>query len=435
MSREEASYVRLVSEGRQKFSPSPDYLSSLVKMYLDRIETEEVDEISDIGLQTIASSIGTSLVNGLDENSNLDERKKLYGSNDLEKLGFAIYCKYLFQSPQCQMTLILLILTTILIIFQNLFLDRQNQTMTVLFFILFIYQLCYTPISFSNRPKPADFSKNFITVRRSDSLKEINLLDLQVGDKFFMDTGDIIPADGILLESSCFNCDESAITGARTLKRKLSVEACKQSKNKKEEPLDTLPSPIVLSTSRLVEGSGWILAIAVGYNSAFISRKNEIAMKHKEKLEVKIKELNNKLKAKAVFAATFIICFSTVKAFGLGVWSETLDKILESAILASGLVWIMISDAVENLLKLVSAFSIKHLSDQSCVATDLSLIETMGRVDYLICDKERLLTDADFKIHEVVSFGTDGKAQYQSLRKFRKLFPTFSDLKILSWQN
>ncbi len=78
-------------------------------------------------------------------------------------------------------------------------------------------------------------------------MKRIVAADVCVGDVVELTTGDIVPVDGVLLQSSALRVNESHITGE-------SVEIAK-----KEQHDITL-----MSGSKVVQGNGFMLALAVG---------------------------------------------------------------------------------------------------------------------------------------------------------------------------
>lgn len=76
---------------------------------------------------------------------------------------------------------------------------------------------------------------------------------------FFHNTiGEILPVDGILYKSNNVTADESSITGETQLVRK-SVPTTYESSERK--------SPFVISGSKIMEGTGEMLVLAVGENS------------------------------------------------------------------------------------------------------------------------------------------------------------------------
>ncbi|GBP65051.1 Plasma membrane calcium-transporting ATPase 4 [Eumeta japonica] len=87
-------------------------------------------------------------------------------------------------------------------------------------------------------------------VIRGGEVKQIPISEIVVGDICQIKYGDLLPADGILLQSNDLKIDESSLTG-------------ESDHVKKGESFD----PMVLSGTHVMEGSGKMLVTAVGVNS------------------------------------------------------------------------------------------------------------------------------------------------------------------------
>ncbi|VVC89453.1 unnamed protein product [Leptidea sinapis] len=87
-------------------------------------------------------------------------------------------------------------------------------------------------------------------VIRGSEVKQIPISDIVVGDICQIKYGDLLPADGVLLQSNDLKIDESSLTG-------------ESDHVKKGESFD----PMVLSGTHVMEGSGKMLVTAVGVNS------------------------------------------------------------------------------------------------------------------------------------------------------------------------
>ncbi|XP_039298355.1 plasma membrane calcium-transporting ATPase 2 isoform X3 [Nilaparvata lugens] len=88
------------------------------------------------------------------------------------------------------------------------------------------------------------------SVIRQAEVKQISVGDIVVGDICQIKYGDLLPADGILIQSNDLKIDESSLTG-------------ESDHVKKGESFD----PMVLSGTHVMEGSGKMLVTAVGVNS------------------------------------------------------------------------------------------------------------------------------------------------------------------------
>ncbi len=91
--------------------------------------------------------------------------------------------------------------------------------------------------------------RKFAVIRKNE-VKQIPVSEIVVGDICQIKYGDLLPADGILVQSNDLKIDESSLTG-------------ESDHVKKNEAFD----PIVLSGTHVMEGSGKVLVTAVGINS------------------------------------------------------------------------------------------------------------------------------------------------------------------------
>ncbi|XP_045541575.1 plasma membrane calcium-transporting ATPase 1-like [Papilio machaon] len=87
-------------------------------------------------------------------------------------------------------------------------------------------------------------------VIRGGEVKQVPISEIVVGDICQIKYGDLLPADGVLLQSNDLKVDESSLTG-------------ESDHVKKGESFD----PMVLSGTHVMEGSGKMLVTAVGVNS------------------------------------------------------------------------------------------------------------------------------------------------------------------------
>ena len=114
-----------------------------------------------------------------------------------------------------------------------------------------------------------------VNVVRDGEQCQISIYDLVVGDVCAVAYGDIIPADGLLLEGRSLRCDESGMTGESDAIKK-----------------DLVDDPFLLSGTKVLEGQGYMVVIGVGVNS--LNGKTMMAMRTEAEdtpLQVKLSEL------------------------------------------------------------------------------------------------------------------------------------------------
>jgi magnesium-transporting ATPase (P-type) len=88
--------------------------------------------------------------------------------------------------------------------------------------------------------------------------------DVLVGDLALLEPGEIIPCDGVLVAGHNIRCDESGATGeSDAIKKVTPEEALEDWKVNKETKKD----PFIISGSKVLEGVGQYVVIAVGQKS------------------------------------------------------------------------------------------------------------------------------------------------------------------------
>ncbi|KAI6190223.1 Calcium-transporting ATPase [Aphelenchoides bicaudatus] len=102
---------------------------------------------------------------------------------------------------------------------------------------------------FRNLQDKIETGQTFSVTRQGESMN-VPVSDLVVGDIIRAKYGDLVPADGILLQSNDLKIDESSLTGESDHVKKTVEE-----------------DPFLLSGTYVMEGSGKVLVTAVGVNS------------------------------------------------------------------------------------------------------------------------------------------------------------------------
>ena len=88
--------------------------------------------------------------------------------------------------------------------------------------------------------------------------------DVLVGDIALLEPGEIIPCDGVLVAGHNIRCDESGATGeSDAIKKVTPEEAIEDWRSNKETKKD----PFIISGSKVLEGVGQYVVIAVGQKS------------------------------------------------------------------------------------------------------------------------------------------------------------------------
>jgi Ca2+-transporting ATPase len=251
---------------------------------------------------------------------------------------------------------------------------------------------------------------------RSGKSQEISVHDIMVGDVLHLETGDVIPVDGIFIQGHGVKCDESSATGESDLLRKTpgadASAALLDLKEGKTEKLD----PFIISGSKVTEGNGTFLVTAVGVNSSY----GRITMSLRT--EQDDTPLQRKLNVLADWIARigagsalvlFIVLFIKFLAQLPGNRASAEQKgqdFLRIFITAVTVVVVAVPEGLPLAVTLALSFAtLKMLRDNNLVRV-LKACETMGNATTVCSDKTGTLTQNKMTVvattlGKAVSFG------------------------------
>ena len=272
--------------------------------------------------------------------------------------------------------------------------------------------------------------------------------DLLVGDIIMINYGDIIAADILLLEGNGIKIDESALTGESNAMKKEKYEKCKEllKLNKKES---NLPSPLILSGTDCIEGSGKGVIIAVGDHSqkGIIRRTVDNAQENSQTpLEEKLEKIAGLIGYFGIGAGIvtlialmirFIVSFvkenkeyekdSKVESIMTSILFNMPERnseknfidntnnklsdpklsiaqtILDIIILCISIIVVAIPEGLPLAVTLSLAFSIKKLMDYNNLVRKMHACETMGGANYICTDKTGTLTKNEMSVFQVLT--------------------------------
>ncbi|GBC09425.1 hypothetical protein RclHR1_08850008 [Rhizophagus clarus] len=222
---------------------------------------------------------------------------------------------------------------------------------------------------------------------RSGREQLISIHDVNVGDILFLEPGDIVPVDGIFLWGHNLVCDESSATG----------ESDPIKKGDLEKNLD----PFILSGSKILDGNGRCVVIAVGTRSFF--GKTMMALRDGENedtpLQIKLDALAEQIAKLGVSIALIMLITLIIKYFVTAAISGNFPDTEEIAthmilivIQAITIVVVAVPEGLPMAVTLSLAYATtKMLKDNNLVRV-LSACETMGNATAVCSDKTGTLT-------------------------------------------
>ncbi|XP_045481460.1 plasma membrane calcium-transporting ATPase 2 isoform X3 [Harmonia axyridis] len=228
---------------------------------------EGVNKVIEFGgAQEICKKLYTSPSEGLSGSQvDLEHRRETFGSNSIPPKPPKTFLQLVWEALQ-DITLIILEVAAIVSLGLSFYTPPQGdhsedetshgwiEGLAILISVIVVVIVT----AFNDYTKERQFrglqsrieGEHKFAVIRQGEVKQISVSEIVVGDICQIKYGDLLPADGILIQSNDLKVDESSLTG-------------ESDHVKKGEHFD----PMVLSGTHVMEGSGKMLVSAVGVNS------------------------------------------------------------------------------------------------------------------------------------------------------------------------
>ena len=292
-------YLNEVSESGT-FLISVRALEELMGSYKERgSDYRDLKYITSLGgINEILKKLKTSPKDGISSTIN---RINDFGSNKVFIEPVPPFCSYVWESLEDLMVRILIVAAVVQIVLGATLGEDPSKDWIDGLSIIFAILVVTLVGSITNYQKENKFHElnniqNEATkynVIRNGFPNDIPSDDLLVGDLIHIMIGDIMPADLLLIDGNGIKMDESSLTGeSETLKKEI-FEKCITKINKNNPP-----SPLLLSGTNCVEGTGMAIVIAVGDHSqkGIIKRTVDNAQENSQTpLEVKLEAIAEKI--------------------------------------------------------------------------------------------------------------------------------------------
>lgn len=229
-----------------------------------------------------------------------------------------------------------------------------------------------------------------VVVVRLGQRMMVSIYDLLVGDLMLVETGDILPADGVLLEGA-IECDELALTGELETVEKAPGEDI-----------------FLISGARVLSGVGMAVVTAVGENS--MHGQTMAALGAESELTPLTLRLNSLaegiskygfLAALVLFVVLFIRYCVNIAPGGSYHGFEGAEKgkkFLDIIIVAVTIVVVAVPEGLPLAVTLALAFATTRMTQNGNLVRVLRLCETMGGATAICLDKTGTLTENRMRV-------------------------------------
>ncbi len=185
-----------------------------------------------------------------------------------------------------------------------------------------------------------------------------------------------IPCDGFVVKGIEVTTDESAMTGETDAIRKASLEQCEAFKNATnridyEDSLreNRVPSPVLLSGTKIMSGEGFFICIVVGVDSCSGKIRATLAQEDEDEgtpLQGKLEILATDISIFGLIGASitvfFLTCLWVVRIISSDGWTfYSLKALLDYFVIGVAVIVMAVPEGLPLAVTLSLAFSVKKM--------------------------------------------------------------------------
>lgn len=270
---------------------------------------------------------------------------------------------------------------------------------------------------------------------RSGKSVLISVFDIMAGDVLHLESGDTVPADGVLISGHGIKCDESSATGESDALRKTGGEDVSRSIS--EGTATNKLDPFIISGSNVLEGVGTYLVTSVGVNSSFGKIMLSLQTENEDTpLQIKLAKMANWIGYLGSSAAGLLFVILLIRF--LATLSGNTDSaalkgsaFLDILIVAVTIIVVAVPEGLPVAVTLALSFATKRMLKENNLVRHLRACETMGNATTICSDKTGTLTQNKMTVvagtlGTSINFSRDGSAEDKKAMSFPAAFQLLS---------
>ena len=353
--------------------------------------------------------------NGLSDKEVSQSREK-YGSNiipDSEPTTFWDEFKETFGDPMIRILLAIVVIMFIMFFMGHAEIYEPIGTIVAVLVVAFVTAKTAVASDTKYRQLKDSTKKETCKVYRNGIIAVIEVDDVVVGDKIILQSGDKIPADGLLV-SGDLRVDNSALNGEAEECKKFA--ASEGTQFPEELTGDTFVDKHSLFRGAVVfDGEGVLDVCKVGMKTMMGKMAEDMQNEEPDSpLKVKLSNLANQISVFGYVSAAVIVvlymAYFVIKAGGFSEyiatgWSSILLNVIESVSLAILIVVCAVPEGLPLMISLVLMQNTSRMLNHNVLVRKAVGIETAGSLNILFSDKTGTITKGSL---EVVEFFTPG---------------------------
>lgn len=320
---------------------------------------------------------------GLSDNE-VRNRKDIFGDNALkEKKRKGILKVFLNQFKD--------LLVGILIVAGIISIITDNVESTLVIFIVIFLNAILGTVQYFKAEQSLEALRSLTAAKckviRNGLKQEILSKDIVPGDILFLEAGDLIAADGRIIENHSLQVNESSLTG-----ESLAVEKNAEVLSDDEIPLSDRKN-MVFGGTLVTYGRAIAVVTSTGMNSELGKIAN--LMENTQAKETPLQKTLDKFSGKLAI----IIIAICIIVFVLEIYRD--ESILNALMFAVALAVAAIPEALSSIVTIVLALGTEKMAKENAIIKDLKAVEGLGAVSVICSDKTGTLTQNKMTVQKV----------------------------------
>lgn len=335
----------------------------------------------------------------------VEESRKKHGSNALTQIPPDPLWKKILEGFKDPMIMILLVALVIqLVLF---FMGQAEWFEPVGIFIAIMIANGVAAVSENKQENKAsalkeeEEAKEIAKVIRDGSLKEIHVSDVVVGDIVYLQAGDKIPADGVVIEGA-LKVDQAALNGETEEADKIPADGAQY------DIKDLLNKHYAYRGTVVCGGEGYMEIKVVGDKTLF----GELALEVQEEtratpLQVKLAKLAKQISTFGYIGAIAIIAGILIKTLATGSVPDGIYEwvrlILDAVTVAVTIIVCAVPEGLPMLTSILLSFQSLKMAKDNVLVRKINGLETAGSLSLLFSDKTGTITEGKLSVVEMAT--------------------------------
>lgn len=338
--------------------------------------------------------------------SEIEESRKKYGSNTLTQIPPDPLWKKILEGFKDPMLIILLVALAVQVVLFALGQAEWYEPVGILIAILIANGVASVSENKQEGKaltlKAEEEAKETAKVVRNGKLEEIHVSEVVVGDIVYLQAGDKIPADGVVIEGSLM-VDQAALNGETEEAEKIPL-----TKDAKYDVKDLLNKYYAYRGTVVCGGEGYMEIRVVGDKTLFGELALEVQEETRETpLQVKLGKLAKQISTFGYIGAVCIIVGVMTKTIISGNAPsgayEWIRLVMDAITVAVTIIVCAVPEGLPMLTSILLSFQSLKMAKDNVLVRKINGLETAGSLSILFSDKTGTITEGKLSVVEMAT--------------------------------